>query len=707
MGVWQDVAMSKCKCLATDNEYPDLVARTGRFRMGAPRSFVVRAGVHTVGFTRSENGYSSSLDLWLVEGLNGTPDERCLVRAADLLADDEHLSPAERARRERLRESGSGITTFTTDDSFSLVAFSLSGQLWVVDVASGARRNFAQYQAVVDPRVSPNGDYVAFTSGADFVVARTIDGSEAARLASESDTVTYGLADFIASEELDRFRGHWWSPDSTQVLVERNDEAPVQIKWISDPTYPDQEARPHRYPSAGTTNSTVSLVQLQIATGAKTSVSLDGFEYLVNVEWSVDAPLVTLMKRDQTLQVHFHIREGRLVEIARTEDGAWVDCGLGTPTHVGNLLLTHDDRSGRRTLALADTEVWDGQRFISQIVSADEHRMVLAVFNEPWQREIIWVDKAGTVTSLSDSEGYALAVADGEYVVVVQHDLVNLTPQYFIQRRDSIFHEVTSHQVTSPITPKVKIKSRTNRELPTAVLWPENHKKGSHKLPVIVSIYGGPHHAEVMASQSAFTDDQWLANQGYCVVVIDNAGTPGKSPVWEREVVNDLSDVVLRDQVAALKALGDKYDDMDLSRVGIHGWSFGGYLSALAVLDRPDVFHCGWAGAPVTDWRMYDTAYTERYLGHPDTNGEVYDAGSLIRRASQLKRPLALIHGLADDNVLAAHSLQLSGALLAAGKAHTFLPLAGVSHMTPQVEITRNIMLLMRDFFDANLGVKR
>ena len=707
MGIWQDAAMSKCKCVATNNDYPSLVAQTQHFRMGAPRSFVIRSSVNTAGFTRSDNGYSSSLDLWLIENLNTNPVERRLVKAADLLADDEQLSPAERARRERLRESGSGITAFSTDDSFSVVAFSLSGQLWVVDVASGARRNFAQYAAVVDPRVSPNGDMVAFTSGADFIIARTSDGQEVSRLVAESETVSYGLADFIAAEELERYRGHWWSPDSTQVIVERNDEAPVDVKWIADPTYPDNEARPHRYPSAGTANSIVSLVQLTVANGAKSSVSLDGFEYLVNVEWSVDVPLITLMTRDQKLQVHFHLRDGRLVEIARTEDASWVDCGLGTPTHVGSQLLTHDDRSGSRTLSLGGNQVWDGKRFASQIISADENRTVLAVFNEPWQRELVWVDKDGTQTSLSDPEGYAMGMADGDYVLVVQHDLVHQLPRYFIQRKDSVFHEVTSHQVVSPIRPKVKIKSRTNRELPTAVLWPENHKKGSHKLPVIVSIYGGPHHAEVMASLSAFSDDQWLANQGYCVVVIDNAGTPGKSPRWEREVVNDLSNVVLKDQVAALKALGDKYDDMDLSRVGIHGWSFGGYLSALAVLDRPDVFHCGWAGAPVTDWRLYDTAYTERYLGHPDTNSAVYDAGSLVRRAPQLKRPLALIHGLADDNVLAAHTLQLSGALLAAGKAHTFLPLAGVSHMTPQVEITRNIMLLMRDFFDTNLGVKR
>jgi dipeptidyl-peptidase-4 len=186
--------------------------------------------------------------------------------------------------------------------------------------------------------------------------------------------------------------------------------------------------------------------------------------------------------------------------------------------------------------------------------------------------------------------------------------------------------------------------------------------------------------------------------------VVDNAGTPGKGGAWEREVKNDLTEVILSDQVKGLKEIFALYpNDMDASRVGIHGWSFGGYLSALAVIDRPDVYHAAWAGAPVTDWRLYDTAYTERYLGNPNDNPEVYDKQSLIKKAQKLTRPLTLIHGLADDNVLAAHSLQLSGALLAAGKTHNFIPLAGVSHMTPQVEITKNLMLLMRDFFDVNL----
>ena len=162
---------------------------------------------------------------------------------------------------------------------------------------------------------------------------------------------------------------------------------------------------------------------------------------------------------------------------------------------------------------------------------------------------------------------------------------------------------------------------------------------------------------------------------------------------------------VLEDQVEALYAVAGQHAELDLDRVGIRGWSFGGYLAALAVLRRPDVFHAAVAGAPVTDWRLYDTHYTERFLGDPAAEPAAYERSSLLADAARLERPLLLIHGLADDNVVAAHTLRLSGALLAAGRPHTVLPLAGVTHMTPQVVVTENILRLQLAFLREALGL--
>jgi dipeptidyl-peptidase-4 len=253
--------------------------------------------------------------------------------------------------------------------------------------------------------------------------------------------------------------------------------------------------------------------------------------------------------------------------------------------------------------------------------------------------------------------------------------------------------------------PRPDLFTAGGREIRTALVLPSWHQPGSGKLPVLMDPYGGPHMQRVVAAQSAFADSQWFAEQGFAVVVADGRGTPGRGPAWDRAVAGDLAGPVLEDQVAALTAAAARCADLDTGRVAIRGWSFGGYLAALAVLRRPDVFHAAVAGAPVTDWHLYDTHYTERYLGHPAENAAGYDQCSLLGDAAGLQRPLLIIHGLADDNVVAAHTLRLSAALLAGGRPHSVLPLSGVTHMTPQEEVAENLLLLQVDFLRNALGV--
>jgi dipeptidyl-peptidase-4 len=244
-------------------------------------------------------------------------------------------------------------------------------------------------------------------------------------------------------------------------------------------------------------------------------------------------------------------------------------------------------------------------------------------------------------------------------------------------------------------------------QIRTAVLFPSWHEPGSGPLPVLMDPYGGPHAQQVLKKASSFHQSQWFAEQGFAVVVADGRGTPGRGPAWDRTVKGDLATPALEDQVTALHAAADAHRDLDLGRVSIRGWSFGGFLSALAVLRRPDVFHAGIAGAPVTDWRLYDTYYTERYLGDPATSAEAYQASSLNADTITLPhRSLLIIHGLADDNVVVAHSLRLSSALLAAGYPHSVLPLSGVTHMTPQEVVAENLLLLQVAFLRQALGTR-
>jgi dipeptidyl-peptidase-4 len=227
---------------------------------------------------------------------------------------------------------------------------------------------------------------------------------------------------------------------------------------------------------------------------------------------------------------------------------------------------------------------------------------------------------------------------------------------------------------------------------------------------VLLDPYGGPHAQRVVKARGAYLVAQWFAEQGFAVVIADGRGTPARGPAWERAIAGDLAGPVLEDQVDALAAAAGRFADLDTGRVAIRGWSFGGYLAALAVLRRPDVFHAAIAGAPVTDWRLYDTHYTERYLGLPDHDGAAYDRSSLINLAERAvaratPRPLMLIHGLADDNVVVAHTLRLSAALLAVGYPHAVLPLSGITHMAAQETVAENLLLLQLDFLRTALGL--
>ncbi len=259
--------------------------------------------------------------------------------------------------------------------------------------------------------------------------------------------------------------------------------------------------------------------------------------------------------------------------------------------------------------------------------------------------------------------------------------------------------------VTSNAASPVRLRRPTHvriGDVRYALMLPEEPPIGA--LPVLLQPYGGPHSQLDIEAGPAYAAATWWADQGYAVVIADGRGSPGVSCSSERAIAGDLAGPPLADQLRALDDVEERFPGLtDPERVGIMGWSFGGFLSALAVLARPDRFHAGIAGAPVTDWRLYDTGYTERYLGDPRRDANPYLASGLLHRAEDLQRPLLLIHGLADDNVVAAHTLQFSAALVAAGRPHEVLPLSGVTHMTPQAVVTANLTRLQAAFMARHL----
>jgi len=695
--------------------FPRQYARTQRLTLGEPRNITVSPDGHRVVFLRSSNGSDAVNSLWVLDTRTG--DERLIADPRALLTGDddrpaEDLPAEERARRERAREGAGGITAYATDASSSVVAFALGGRLFAGGLLSGQARALDVAGPVFDPRPDPLARRVAYVSGATLRIGE-LDGSSRVLVGDdEPDTVTWGSADFIAAEEMGRFRGYWWSPDGDTLAVCRVDTAPVGTWVIADPAHPDHEATTIRYPAAGTPNADVTL-HLVGLDGSRTTVDWDRdfFPYLASVQWTEAGLLMHVQSRDQqgsmVLRVDVSDGPGRgeSAVLSHDYDDAWVELVAGTPALLPDGRVVHAaDRDGARRLTIDGEAVTPVDLQVRSVLSAADDGVVFQAnpIDDATQL-LVWRWADGDLHPLADEPGVHSAAVGGSTIVVRSATIDRAGSTTIVRRQDNDDLTIESLAEWPLVSPNVEILHVGDRRLATAVLFPHDHD-GS-PLPVLLDPYGGPHALRVTQSHNALLTSQWFADQGFAVVVTDGRGTPGRGSEWERAVHGDLATAPLDDQIEALHAIADQFGGLDLDRVAIRGWSFGGYLAALAVLRRPDVFHAAVAGAPVTEWRLYDTHYTERYLGDPVNSAQTYDASSLLPLAADLTRPLLLIHGLADDNVVAAHTLQLSSALLAAGRPHEVLPLVGITHMTPQETVAENLLLHQLDFLQRSLAM--
>ncbi|MDH3680092.1 MAG: prolyl oligopeptidase family serine peptidase, partial [Acidimicrobiia bacterium] len=503
-----------------------------------------------------------------------------------------------------------------------------------------------------------------------------------------------------------------------------------------------------RYPAAGTANAAVEL-ELVSLDGAFTTIDWsDGgrFEYLADVVWQPGHhPLIVRQTRDQRLVSIAELPLGEVGgdglpkadevgELYTITDDIWVELQPGAPRWCSAGLLTIEDRDGARRLVLGGEPLSDTRLNVRSIVgvrhdSADEPgaesdeagassdaAVVVSAWTEPTEIHLFELPLPGS--GLAESQ---LTVAPGVHAGALgaatlaitssvpdrpgsQVTVADLSPTEGGRAAAIIDRSAEPGFAAAP-----EFCALGTDNLEAALFLPTDHD-GSTPLPVLVDPYGGPHAQRVLKTHNPHLVSRWFAENSYAVLVTDGRGTPGRGPAWERAVWGDLAGPVLDDQLAALDAVIDRYHFLDASRVAIRGWSFGGYLAALAVLRRPDRFHAAIAGAPVTTWRLYDTHYTERYLGHPSVFPEHYDRSDLWvenedgPQLERLERPLLLIHGLADDNVVSAHTLRFSTALLATGSPHRVLPLSGVTHMTPQEAVAENLLRLQLDFLDETIG---
>jgi dipeptidyl-peptidase-4 len=720
--------------------FPRQQARTRGFRLGVPRAFQISPDGTRVMFLRSRGGDDPVTCLWTADAATGA--ERVVADPRALGTDEENLPPEERARRERVRETAAGIVAYATDKARTLGVFALSGQVYAVALDDPAKppRLVATQTPALDPAPDPTGTRVAYvhdgalrvvdlTTGQDAVVAQEPREASAAgeSAAGESGTrpggVTFGLAEFVAAEEMGRSRGYWWSPDGTRLLVARVDETSVKRWYIADPANPDKQPVEVGYPAAGTPNADVSLFIAETSLSGPADAELSrvewdraAFPYLVTAAWGDDL-LIVVQSRDQKTMRLINAANGEVLR--EDSDPDWTDIIGGLPAQLGNGDIVWSGISdGTRGLVIspaaklgAAVPLTPAGLQVLAVLGTEGDDVLFAGATEATEIGV-WRYGPGGLAEVITEPGVHTATSAGGTTVIASLTLAKNGPSVTVRRSVGAAEEsvgIASLALPPYLPhPRPRFLNAGPAGIRTAVLVPSWHTPGT-KLPVLMDPYGGPHHQRVMKSAGTFLTSQWLAEQGFAVVVADGRGTGGRGPAWDRAVAGDLASGPLEDQVTALHAAAEAFTDLDTDHVAIRGWSFGGFLAALAVLRRPDVFHAAVAGAPVTDWRLYDTHYTERYLGDPFSDPATYATSSTIgdpeRTRASAARPLLIIHGLADDNVFVAHSLRLSSALLAAGYPHQVLPLSGVTHMTPQEVVAENMLLLQVAFLRQALGL--
>lgn len=771
--------------------FPRLRARTLCFGCGAPRSAQTVGDGSRALFLRSDGPEDLVTALWLSWfDESGEHHETKLADPRELLgatADSEDVPAEEKARRERAREGGTGIVGYSSDDDGNRIVFTINGRLFLTDIdwndETGAPEPHtrelagewldedpAMYTPALNPRIAPDGEHVLYTTGS-YLMLVDIGGELGDRITAvygvsvededgnpAENTWKIGLAEFVAGEEMDRYDGFWWAPDSQHVLFESFDTADEPTWYISDPADPEKPAAGRRYPRALTRNADVYLTVITLAfdgdgryagiTGnADVDWDREAYEYVAAVHWRRGHdPLVLVQNRRQT--------RDQVLEVAVTADGAalgatrvleehandqWIDLIHGTPAYTpdGRLVCPLNDMA-------ADTNrlTVDGRPFtpagwnVRAVLDVTDDDVLAVVQRAPeiatevpraWAGsgaasdaeslfgghdarsfDVVSIDYNGMITPVTTDPGQWTASRGERGIVVSGRDMRSARAQmrHILGEQSAT---ISSTAAEPGFAPNVTFTRLGEHRLYTAIIAPSPSSPYAHadKLPVLMKPYGGPGFQQVVASQSFYWEGQWWADQGFLVVTADGRGTTGRGPAWDRAIFENMKGVTLADQIEAVNALPEAVSRLnadgrrpgvpmpDLDKVCMIGWSYGGFLSALAVLDAPNVFKAACAGAPPTDWTLYDTHYTERYLG---LDPDVYRRNGIVQDAPGLVRPLMLIHGFADDNVTIAHSLRLSQALMAAGRPHTFLPLTGITHMTNDETVAENLLTLQRDF---------
>ncbi len=706
---------------------PDLAGPTARGTAMSPDG-------SRVTYLKAKPDAANIQDLWAINVAGGEPYR--LIDANALSSATKELSEAEKARRERARVAAvRGVIDYSWDKQGRFILVPLDGDLYLVTVADGKVSRLTNTPSdEIDAKVSPQGNFVSYVRDQNLFIRPIAGGAEIAVTSEGKDTLSFGVAEFIAQEEMSRFTGYWWSPDESRIAFARVDESPVDIIPRADIGPTGTTVVQQRYPRAGRPNAIVDLFVYDRTSGRQTPIDLGANKdiYVARVAWSKDGQTLFVQRqsRDQKALelLAFDPATGRGNVLLTETSPHWIELNDDFRPLKDGTFLWASERSGYKHLYryTADgkllAQVTHGEWPLDEVAEVDEaHGLVFfgASSANPIERRLYAVSYRTTAEpqALTTAGGWWTAkfASSGAFVGTYSdpgtppqtalYDPTGQRVRWIEENALNATHPYAPYLATHRVPQFGTLKAADGQVLHYALTTPVGFDPAK-KYPVIVEVYGGPHAQRVMRNWRGLRDEVF-ATEGYVIFKLDNRGSTNRSVAFKTALDRRMGTVEVEDQlvgVAFLKTL----PFVDATRIGVNGWSYGGFMvnQLLTVPNTP--FAAGISGAPPTAWGFYDTHYTEQFMGTPDENKDGYAASDVLNRLANLKPgSLLLMHGMADDNVIFENSTRLIAALQKKDIAFELMLYPGERHGAAGSRAKgAHVLRTQLDFFARKLGGK-
>ncbi|WP_210330353.1 S9 family peptidase [Aliikangiella sp. G2MR2-5] len=686
-----------------------------------------------VTFLKGKETDYERLDLWEYHIPSG--QTRMLVNSDDLHSGNENLSDEEKARRERMRLSGTGIVRYRWSKDGTALLFPLAGDIYYYNLQSKkAEKLVSTPEFETDIRFSPKGNYVSFIRDQNLYVYDLRTGTEKQITKEGGGHIRMAMAEFVAQEEMDRMTGYWWSNDESKIAFTKVDESPVEEVTRTEIYADEIKMIKQRYPFAGKNNVEISLAITELKSGKVKWIDLGKNKdfYLPRVKWTEDNNRLTYQwqSRDQkTLKLNrYNWKSEEQITLINEKNKTWINLNNDLYFLKNNQeFIWASEKNGFNHLYLYDNrgrqirQLTKGKWVVKNIENLDQKNRVVyftATKDSPLETHLYSVSlDGGKINKITQEEGvHGIVFSDDSQSYIDYFSSPKTPPQISLKDNNGKLiawlnenkvdaNHPLAEYINDFIQPEFgSFKNDKGIELFYRLYKPSGFDENK-KYPVLVFLYGGPHAQMVTKSwQSYFL--QFMAQNGYVVFTLDNRGSNYRGKAFEDPIYRAMGSVEIDDQVAGVKYLR-QFSWVDSEKVGIHGHSYGGYMTLMAMFKAPDYFKAGVSGAPVTDWELYDTHYTERYMGHPDKDSEAYKNSSVFPYATNLKGPLLIYHGMADDNVLFKNSTKLYKLLQDNNIPFYVMDYPGKKHSIRGKKTGMHRINLIKNFFDLQFGLNR